>query len=393
MTDVDKSTGMNMTRHSPEARRVWPHNFSSQIQTPNNINMNKKTLSTILSMLFYTANQQTDAFVPTKFTNPVSSSIIRGIPPTKLYFRTDDEMIQSISSTPLLHEAESLISGDPNLVESVLLQDLSHVGMDLSVFIFGKDSTTALRFANLIGRILGIFSDYAIDHSIRPDELVFQVAMLGMSSVLLWSDIAPKLRTLNYGGSKQPFKKRDVVAYRKIFEPVGLSWQQYKTLLANDALQWVDSEHFYNVSESRSQLHWRYESKNMSCNTGSHACAQLLIQLEDMRHGVPSSSSSAKKSVHSDETATDAASSFLDASYGSARGNGDVLRFNVDQLFKVMESSRGLSESIILLVIDTIQRQQNNSTSDVASQKPSVAAGVDKSVFMTMSAQNASQRF
>jgi hypothetical protein len=122
--------------------------------------------------------------------------------------------------------------GSSPLVEAQVLNDISHLASDLAVYI--TPATAYLRLAAFIGRILSMTSDYLPDHIILPEEFIFQHIMLLTTMGLLIKSIAPILQS-----SFVQTNEMDEDAYRMLFEPIGVSWTQYKSLRATSCIDWV----------------------------------------------------------------------------------------------------------------------------------------------------------
>ena len=118
-------------------------------------------------------------------------------------------------------------------VETQVLNDMSHLGIDLASFFI--PSLLILRIAAIIGRICTITADYIPDHVIVPEELAFQIAMLCLAcSGLIKSALIPAAASAYNATSV-----KDGRAYGSIFQPAGTSWSQFKALSVCGALEWM----------------------------------------------------------------------------------------------------------------------------------------------------------
>lgn len=121
-------------------------------------------------------------------------------------------------------------------VETQVLNDLSHIGIDLAAFFI--PSLLLLRIAAIVGRICTITADYIPDHVIVPEELVFQIAMLCLAcSGLIKSALIPAAASVYNATSV-----KDGRAFGSIFQPAGTTWSQYKALSVCGALEWITLE-------------------------------------------------------------------------------------------------------------------------------------------------------
>jgi len=123
------------------------------------------------------------------------------------------------------------ISRNPN-VEAEVFADLAHATLDVATLF--SMNPIVLRIFIFVGRIFAILSDYLPDHSMTPDETIFQLAMLILSGRTLYDD-ATKL----ISSSTKSISYKDRKIYLIAFLPVGFSWMQYKSLIS-DALEWVE---------------------------------------------------------------------------------------------------------------------------------------------------------
>lgn len=142
-------------------------------------------------------------------------------------------------------EAETTIStvtdmissylSDPNLeaqIEASVFADLAHICTDFVNVI--TESTAVVRLSIVMGRIFTIAADWLPDHYIRKNDLSFDIVLVTLSLGLFIKSFLP----LSYG----LFSKTDRIdkeVYEVLFEPVGVSWLQFKALNAISA-EWVE---------------------------------------------------------------------------------------------------------------------------------------------------------
>ena len=146
------------------------------------------------------------------------------------------EQFEPFSRHPLIISSLDDVAGgikldSSPLVEAEVLNDLSHLASDLAVYI--TPATSYLRLAAFIGRILSMTSDYVSDYTILPEEFIFQHIMLFTTLGLLIKSIAPILQS-----SFVQTTEFDDDAYRMLFEPIGVSWIQYKSLRVT-CVDWI----------------------------------------------------------------------------------------------------------------------------------------------------------
>jgi len=156
----------------------------------------------------------------------------------------------AIPSGSLLNTASSAIF-DPAL-ESELLADFAHVGLDLSTLL--RPATALLRLSIVIGRICAILSDYLPDGHMNPEEIVFQTLMLLFASVACLQSFLPLLLAAT---AKMTY--RDGRAYARMFQSLGITWTQYKAM-KSVALDWVqvDPHHYVTEKNDEEYMYWLY---------------------------------------------------------------------------------------------------------------------------------------
>ena len=119
-------------------------------------------------------------------------------------------------------------------IESELFNDAAHVGLDMSTMF--RPATAFLRVSVLIGRICAILSDYVPDRYMHPEEVAFQSVMLLLAAGACLQSFLPLLFA-----STAKISYRDARAYALLFSSLGISWTQYKAMVAV-ALDWKQVE-------------------------------------------------------------------------------------------------------------------------------------------------------
>jgi hypothetical protein len=121
------------------------------------------------------------------------------------------------------------------LIEAEVLNDMAHLTLDLASF-FGPVSL-AIRAAAVLGRIAAMGADYMPDHSMCPEELVYQFFMLSLAWMALVKSAMPVVLSVMASN----ITLRDGKAFSLLFGPAGMTWPQYKALSVT-ALDWVKVE-------------------------------------------------------------------------------------------------------------------------------------------------------
>jgi hypothetical protein len=127
--------------------------------------------------------------------------------------------------------ALSLLFSSP-LVEAEVLGDVAHLALDFAT-LFGPTSL-AIEVATVLGRIAAMAADYLPDHVMLPEELVFQVFMLGIA----WMAVVKSTMRAVLSAVACDITLRDGKAFSLLFGPAGMTWSQFKALSLT-ALDWV----------------------------------------------------------------------------------------------------------------------------------------------------------
>lgn len=133
--------------------------------------------------------------------------------------------------TQTLSTAARAINTDPE-VKAEVCANMAHVGLDLVGF--ASPAKILLRFSVLMGRVFAILSDYLPDQAMKPEELAFQLLMLGISTTLFARSVRPAM-----AASLDSTSFRDRRAYHVMFRKYGLTWHQFKMLMATSS-EWIE---------------------------------------------------------------------------------------------------------------------------------------------------------
>lgn len=144
--------------------------------------------------------------------------------------------------------------------EAHLLADLSHVGLDLATFLFAGTGVWVLRVVTVLGRLCAMAADYLPDHTIFPDELIYQVIMLSVSCFALCQTAWSSTIALT---SNADISYQDSKAYAALFRPAGTTWQQFKALITMQTIDWLTLQSGDIISTAASHhtdeyIYWLY---------------------------------------------------------------------------------------------------------------------------------------
>jgi hypothetical protein len=143
--------------------------------------------------------------------------------PTKIHLINVDQIPE------IVQEALSEPKG-----KAALLNDIAQASTDILIFS-SEPSTIILRLSAVIERILGLTSDHLPDQSIRPDEILFNIPVVGASLFYLTKSAIPILQA-----QFVELDELDLTAYKLCFAPVGVTLLQYKSMKATGCFDWVD---------------------------------------------------------------------------------------------------------------------------------------------------------
>lgn len=294
------------------------------------------------------------------------------------------ESIDPTSTTSSLAASVLLASAaaaDPKL-ELELMNDVSHVALDVSTLL--NPNTVWLRLCNVLGRILIISADYIQQGNTTPDEWVFQLAMLGISTRLFLGSAMPLLFAIF---SVSTLSVRDRRIYTLLFESVGLTVLQFKTLLASTTLDWIQYEPNTSVELDGSYMYFLYSGEattQLAAVTGNNedtsdttsnpesnsndaelgvsnrifGDVQFASALESLVYKKTTKSSKSDKKAQSQVVVPDgnstavAESRFVVGSQGAS-----MLRISTDKIIKLMKNDNELTSSIQRLVSVSMQEK------------------------------------
>lgn len=162
---------------------------------------------------------------------------------------------------------------DPS-IEGEVLTDFAHVGLDLSTFV--RPATALLRISVVIGRICAILSDLLPDGHMNPEEVVFQSLMLLVAMGACIQSLPPL-----FWAATANLSYRDGRAYANMFRKLGISWTQYKAMVAT-SLDWIQLEPHQELSDKDQDkyMYWLYSGSaqlhghdgkfvsNVTCGSG-----------------------------------------------------------------------------------------------------------------------------
>ncbi|KAL3792681.1 hypothetical protein HJC23_009409 [Cyclotella cryptica] len=116
---------------------------------------------------------------------------------------------------------------------AALLNDLAEASN--VVILSTEPSTLVLRLGVVMRNVLGLTSDYLPHQSIRPDEVIFNIPIVGASLFLLGKSAVPIVQA-----QFVELDELDLTAYRLCFAPVGVTLLQFKSMKATGCFDWME---------------------------------------------------------------------------------------------------------------------------------------------------------
>lgn len=291
------------------------------------------------------------------------------------------ESIDPTSTTSSLAASVLLASAaaDPKL-ELELMNDASNVALGVSSLL--NPSTVWLRLCNVLGRILIISAD--IQKGITaPDEWVFQLTMLGILMRLLLGSAMPLVFAVF---SISSLSVRDRRTFSLLFESVGLTVLQYKTLLASPMLDWIQYEPNTSVELDGSYMYFLYSGEattQLAAVTGNNedtsdttsnpesnsndtelgvsnrifGDVQFASALESLVYKKTTKRSKNDKKSRSQVLPDGNSTAVAESRFVVGSQGASMLRISTDKIIKLMKNDNELTSSIQRLVSVSMQEK------------------------------------
>jgi hypothetical protein len=249
---------------------------------------------------------------------------------------------------------------DPQ-VTTEILNDMSHLTLDVASFL--NKGLLGVRIAAIAGRLCTIAADFLPDHSMFPEEFIFQLFMLMVAIIGLGkAAVLPIFAALH-----RNVQIRDGKTYDALFVSTGVSWTQFKAM-SMFAMDWVDLsegetiKNFDGEDDQRDHtdyMYWLY-SGSITVEHANH------VSYEVQRASGPKRSHESGRAVigehrllshlrkkHVPQAASEASSS----SSFTIRSNtpSTLLRINAAKLQILMENDSHLAESIRLWLYQSME--------------------------------------
>jgi hypothetical protein len=249
-------------------------------------------------------------------------------------------------------------------VEAEILGDVSHILTDVAPFL--QMSTLLYRICIFIGRIFAMESDYLPDQFIMKDDLLFQLPLLTLSATLAWNSMMPYLKAFYV--KTTPL---DDIVYRQLFEPVGVNFIQFRSMVAT-CIDWeildpgsqIVCENEDPSAEGPVYLYWLYEGDVIGAYEGNlwthierHSGKSIddpsaVGLLSDMKF-LYSLDLKEKKKKNSNAVVI----KYPMATFHVGQMGATLMRIESDALYELMEHDEHLEASIRQLLLKSLQRK------------------------------------
>ena len=268
------------------------------------------------------------------------------------------------SSSPVISpilKSTQMIASDPQL-EAEVLSDVSHVALDFTTLL--GPNTATIRLITLIGRVLVLSSDYIQDQYISPDEGIFQLVMLALSTRSFVRSVRPMMAAFT---SNSTLTVRDRKAYSLLFDIIGMSVLQFKTLLTSKTLEWVQLGPNEEMQLDGEFIYWLYSGETSSsiedCNSNSTSnsiSSRIFGEVEfarKLQEPLHTASKKKKKSKVKEEESEEVASESKQKKICVGEDGAVLLRVSTSKLLELMSDDAELSASIQRLVLLCMQEK------------------------------------
>mmetsp|Transcript_3504 Transcript_3504/g.5920 ORF Transcript_3504/g.5920 Transcript_3504/m.5920 type:complete len:358 (+) Transcript_3504:144-1217(+) len=296
---------------------------------------------------------------------------------------TPFDLFSTPTSSPVISpilSATQKIASDLQLraqFEAEVLSDVSHVALDFTTLL--SPNTAVIRLFTLVGRMLVISSDYIQDQYISPDDWAFNLFMLALSARSFLKSVRPMIAV---AASNSTLTVRDRKAYSLLFDIIGMSVLQFKTLLTSKTLEWVQLGPNEEMELDGEFIYWLYSgetsSSNGDCNSTSNSISsrifgevQFAKKLQEPLHTAFKKKSKVKK-VESTEVAPESKQRKIYVGQDGAV----LLRISTSKLLELMNDDDELTTSVQRLVLLCMQEKLTRSCEEEDMRNSSIPVAI-----------------
>lgn len=184
----------------------------------------------------------------------------------------------SVSSTVNTFKAvpkmstSSIISSSSLAIASLPIADqdvhsLARTAFDVLPLIVDPEDTIVIRVVAMAAKTFAVTFGLSSE-TLNYDDLAFNGIALTVSVSLFSKSFVPVIKTLLQGNAENnPYYLDNKNAYRRLFEPLGLSELNFNILNANGAFDWIDIEPTKEVTLSESERKTFQMRTDLKCLT------------------------------------------------------------------------------------------------------------------------------
>jgi len=168
-------------------------------------------------------------------------------------------------SNTKIHPSSALsVAGLP--ITDVEAHSVSKYAFDVIPFIVDPEDTIVIRLVAMAAKSFGVATGVS-NENVNYDDLAFNSVALVVSVTLFSRSFIPVIKTLFTNHDDSPNFLDNKNAYRKLFEPLGLSELNFKILNANGAFEWIDIEPSQSITLSESERKTFEMRTDLNCLT------------------------------------------------------------------------------------------------------------------------------
>jgi hypothetical protein len=315
------------------AYRYKDHDGRRRQTTPSCFNTNKNKWGTTRKSKVYML-LNLDASTAAAYAFVLTSPLLAVNPPEEI-----EDVITALAS---------VFSGNPAVEEEVLL-DMAHVVLDFATSS-GPDIPPIMPLLPVIGRLLIIGADYLPDHSMNFEEMIFQALMLGIASNRFFHSLRT---TMSIRSVQTTFQDRRV--YVRTFSQVGMTWLQYKTMIAAVVIDWINIDGGEIISSEESPPNCARQECFFIVHKGS---ATVLCQGQVLEQAIsPSLLGEMRfaRQLDGHEESTNDYDDLPRMTITAGDEGATLLRIQSSKLLELMQKDKKLANSIRSLIVKGMQ--------------------------------------
>lgn len=268
--------------------------------------------------------------------------------PVPIDMDLSSQLLASIS----IHQPHMMMNSN---VMAGTIADVSHVVLGMSAYLLNSETSMVVPFFLLMGRVLGVMSDYIPDHSMKLDDLAFHAILLSLDlSVLAKCALVKSFIFLH--SSQTSLTDHDDKAFEHIFEPAGFSFLQYKTLRKSNVIQWEQLVQDDSSTEENDQcMSWVYNSATKSFEDRSKR-ENLLASVKLLRSLDERNVESFKQPQLAYKNGDDESVNEQKWDYHKGDGRLVSLKLNTKQMLNILDNDKDIFSPMHSLIVSNIRQ-------------------------------------